>query len=257
MSKGLGLLLIGVEGIGKTTFASEFPKPLTCFSIYESGFEDFMEMGIISPKFNENLYCDSYGEMIVRLNRCQSKTIVIDSLSGYQSLLFEDLTAKPPYNGDKDKFYDYYKGPRLVAPPFANDFCNILENKRRQGHHIVVLAHDRTTSIKNPRGLDYTASDISVDEGIREIFKHWAPNILYMTLDPGIDTVTKELKGVPKEARMKEDDVRIIFTRKSLVHSAKNKLNLPTVIPMGSSSEEAYDNFVKHLPPYYKEQLSE
>lgn len=256
MAKGLGLLVMGVEGVGKTTFASEFPKPLTCFSIFESGFEDFMEMGIISPKFNEHIECDSYGEMIVKINRCQSKTIVVDSLSGYQSLLFEYL-IQTNYNGDADKFYDFYKGPRLASPPFANTFCNHLENKRKQGHHIVVLAHEENSLFHNPRGLDYNKSEIAIDKGIREIFMHWAPNILFMALDPGIQAISKEHKGVAKEAKMREDDVRVIFTRKSLVHSAKNKLNLPSVIPMGETSTEAFDNFVSYLPDYYKQQLAE
>lgn len=254
MSKGIGLLVIGTEGVGKTTFGAEFPKPIKAESLYESGVEDFIEMGIFDPKLVHNTNHDNYHELMLSIKNATEPTLLIDSTSGYQRLLF-DYIIETKHDGDEDSFYAYYKGPRQEAPKYASDFCNLLENKRRQGQHVIVLAHAKDTTVKNPRGVDYTTTDIDLDEGIREVFKKWAANILFMTVDAGISQVTKMKNKVATEAKMMEEDLRVIFTQKSLVHSAKNKLNLPPVIPMGSSPENAYDNFCKHLPPLYKDQL--
>lgn len=254
MSKGIGLLIIGTEGVGKTTFACEFPKPIRVESLYESGVEDFIELGKMNPKSILNTQHDSYHEMKISVTRSTEPTLVIDSTSGLQRLLF-DYIIQEDHDGNADSFYAYYKGPRQEAPKYASDFCNLLENKRRQGQNVIVLSHAKDTIVKNPRGVDYTSTDIDLDEGIREVFKKWAANILFMTVDPGIERVTKTVKNQATEAKMKEDDLRVMFTQKSLIHCAKNKLDLPPVIPMGSSSEQAFENFCQYLPPLYKDKL--
>lgn len=254
MPKGIGLLILGTEGVGKTTFACELPKPIDGYSLYESGLEDLIELGKVYPKFTTNTNCEDYHKFLLDIKKSTASTLIIDSLSGYQRLLFDYIT-ETKYEGDVDAFFSYYKGPRQEAPKYASDFCNILENKRRQGQHIVVIAHATDVLVKNPRGLDYTTTDLDMDQGIRDVFKKWAANILFMTVDPGISRVTKEVKRVATEAKMLDEDLRVIFTTKSLVHSAKNKLDLPQVIPMGHSAEEAYENFCSHLPPLFKDQL--
>lgn len=38
MPRGLGLILFGIEGIGKTSFALQFPKPLMIMPLKEPGY---------------------------------------------------------------------------------------------------------------------------------------------------------------------------------------------------------------------------
>ena len=254
MTKGIGILLAGTEGVGKTSFASEFPKRIDCFSIHETGFEDLIELGDISPKFSTDHQITNYSELVQGVSRSSASTIVVDSLVGYERILTEHVCRKE-YEGDIQKFLDFYKGPRKSCPPYATEFWEILEHKRRSEKHVILISHVKAETFKNPRGLDYTTLDLDLDEGIRSVFKKFMANILFMDLDPGIDRVTKTVKGKATEAKMKEGDSRVIFTQKSLTHTAKNKLKLPVVIDMGSSSQEAYENFVSFLPPIFKDQL--
>ena len=240
MAKGIGLLIIGTEGVGKTTFSYEFPKPIRIESLYESGAEDFLEAGVFDSKFTVNTNHDNYHELVLSIKKSTEATLVLDSTSGFQRVLF-DYLIETKHGGNEDDFYAYFKGPRNEAPKYASDFCNMLENQRRKGQHVIVLSHAVNEVVKNPRGVDYTTTDIDLDKGIREVFKKWAANILFMTVDPDIDSVTKTKDRKATEAKMKDDDLRVIFTQKSLVHSAKNKMNLPPVISMGSSPTEAYD----------------
>lgn len=255
MTKGIGLIVCGTEGVGKTSFAAEFPKPITCFSCPgDTGMEDLIDLGEVNKQFVTNINCESYGDVSIGITRCDSKTIIIDSLLGYQHLLFQQV-CDDKYEGNFERFYDYFKGPRQEAPRYAQEFCTKLENLRRQGKHIIVIGHVKDETVHNPRGLDYRRTDLDIDEGIKSVFKKWGANILFMTTDPSIERVTKKVSGTASEAKMKDEDLRVIYTRNSLVHTAKNKLNLPIVISMGQSSEDAYENFVERLPPLYKEQL--
>lgn len=254
MPKGISLLIVGTEGVGKTSFAAEFPKPIDFYSMSETGCEDLIDLGKISDQFVTDYVIDSFQELLTRIRNSQARTIVLDSVSGLQRVIF-NYCASEDYGGDYDAFLDYYKGPRQQCPAYADQLCSLLENKRREGVHVILLAHTKVETIKNPKGLDYTTFEIDADEGIRSVFKKYMANILFMDLDPGTERVTKSLKGKAIEAKMKDHDIRVIFTQKSLTHTAKNKLDLPLVIPMGDSPEEAYDTFVDKLPPLFKDQL--
>lgn len=252
--KGLGLLLAGTEGIGKTTFAAEFPKKLTCLSIRETGMEDLIELGEVPDIFVTNINIENWSHLVSCVRSCKDQTLVLDSGSGLQRVLF-DHVCQERFDGEYDEFMSYYRGPRQDCPQYLDRLCSDLELQRSKGTHLIVLAHSKVETFKNPKGLDYQTMEIDMDEGIRSVLKKFMANILYMDLDPGIERVTKSQKKQAVEAKMREGDVRAIFTQKSLTHVAKNKLGLPVVIPMGTSSEEAYDNFVAELPQMYKEEL--
>ena len=256
MPRGLGLLIYGTEGVGKTSFALQFPKPLKCLSINEAGFIDLADVGEI-PEGAKNVEITSWPQLRSQLKTdCPEKTIVIDSGSGLQQLLFEHVT-EAVYEGDTESFLSYYKGPRMHCPQQASELTMLFENLRAKEKNVLFLVHDTTEKVQNPRGIDYDTVDLEMDKGIRDVFKKWAQCILFMGLDPNIARITKSDKTrSPIEGKMQDDDIRIMFTTKSLVHSAKNKLHLPPVIPLGSSAPEAYKNFVSKLPPNFKEVLS-
>ena len=254
MVKGFSAIFYGSPGVGKTTLAMEFPKPIDCFSCHETGLEDLIDIGEVDPKYCRNINVKDYGTLLPSLNRSDARTVVIDALNGLQRLLF-DYCIQNDYGGSFDEFMDYWKGPRQIAPRYATALCSTLEELRHKGTNVIILSHETTNLVHNPKGLDYTESTLDIDDGIRTIFTKWASNIIYMTLDPGIEQVTKKVKGTATEAKVKSDDVRVFFTQASLVHAAKNKVKLPSVIRMGSNSEEAYDNLVSQLPEVYKEIL--
>lgn len=257
MTRGLGLILYGGAGIGKTSFALQLPKPLKCITIPpECGYVDLEDLGRV-PEGCENLKCDTVPRILQELKKSvkSDKTVVIDSGSGLQLSIF-DHSIKEDYDDNDKEFYAYSKGPRMSCPRYADMVCTEFENLRDAGVNVVFICHEKKSTIKNPRGLDYQSVDLDMEEGIREVFKKWAQAILYMCLDPNMERVTKMVNKKAIEGKMKDDDVRVMFTTKSLVHSAKNKLGLPILVDLGDSEQEAYANFVEALYPNFKEFLS-
>lgn len=254
--RGLGILAYGGEGIGKTSWALRFPKPVICLSCGETGYEDLQLINDV-PDGCENINITNYAQIDAILKETESGTIVIDSTSGIQKLIFDYICATE-YRGDREKFLAYYKGPRRDSPPVLQhtlDLCNVIRNK---GVHVVFLGHVATEAQPNAFGPDYLSHilrmDNGTDTGLRSTMTEFAQAILFMTLDVNIDraVTTDRNSKLVLEGKAKTNDTRVMYTTKSTSHSAKNRLALPPLILLGDSADEAFENFWRKLPPYYQ-----
>src|SRR5690606_39020004 len=112
MTRGLGLVFYGGEGIGKTGTALQFCLlgPLTCFSIGESGYSD-LELIDEVPDGCINVNIHTWTDLRNNIKKINEGVIVIDRLSGLQKILFEHV-CKTVYNNNWDDFTSYWKGQR-------------------------------------------------------------------------------------------------------------------------------------------------
>lgn len=97
--KRLKVLLYGVSGVGKTTFAASFPKPL--FLDLESGMMSTLRVGeVMRYPSDPNRDITSYSQVkefynLVRKDcNPQYQTIVIDSVNELQVLVAQNVVAK-------------------------------------------------------------------------------------------------------------------------------------------------------------------
>ncbi len=265
--RGLGVMDYGIPGIGKTKWALEWPKPLYCFSLGETGFADFEYTGDLPPGctgFTPPDY-ESFYNMLVQIINSKEKprTIVIDSVSGFQQMFFDWLITSAVKNNQfasiaesTQKFWAYFKGPRAEAPNAVPQFTAILSAFLNSGVNIVLLGHKKNETEENEAGADHMKAVIDLDVGIRNCFYKWAPNIFYMTLNATITTATKSggfgANQTILEGKTSGVAERWMYTSTNPQNDAKNKLNLPSIITMGQSSKEAFDNFWKLVPAVYK-----
>lgn len=259
---GLKLVFYGGEGIGKTGLALQHAMlgPLKCLSTPgETGFEDLEIVGEV-PEGCVNVDVGSWEELVKETKNCEEQVLVVDGLSGVQKMLF-DYVCKTVYNGiweGRDGFTSYYKGQRVDSPPYLESYMCILDKLRASGTHIILIGHMVTATEPNTLGADFLSHVIDMDQGdkggIRSIITKWAQAILFLNIDVAITraTETDRSKQV-MEGKAKDDDNRLIYTTKAPGHSAKNRLKLPPVIPMGHSAEEAFKNLWKHMPQAYQD----
>ncbi len=136
-------VVYGVEGIGKTTFASHFPKPL--FLDLDKGSQR-MEVDRISPASWLDL-------MKVLEDICQEKdlpysTIVIDTADMAAKMCTEYVCR---INGDKKNIEEFGYGKGYVV--LAQEFAMILikaEMLIEAGYNVVFLAHAMQRTITKP-----------------------------------------------------------------------------------------------------------
>jgi hypothetical protein len=258
--RGLGLVFYGGEGIGKTGTALQAAVlgPLTCFSIGESGYEDLAIVEEV-PNGCKNVYIESWEQLMTETKKITEGVIVIDSLSGIQKILF-DYVCRTVYNNDWDKFTSYWKGQRVDCPVFLDNYLHLLDALRHKGVHIILIGHMVTTTESNTLGADYLSHVIDMDQGdkggLRSSITKWAQAVLFMNIDVAITRATDLAKDrTVLEGKAKDDDNRLIYTTKAPGHSAKNRLKLPPIIPMGSSAKEAFCNLWSKMPQPYQDLL--
>jgi len=261
MTRGLSLLPYGDEGVGKTSFCLQFPKPLYCFSIgNEHGYEN-LEMVSDIPDGCTNINITSYNQLLknlVDLPKCS--TIVIDSVSGLSDIFKQDIlrTRYKEYNNPEQAYASFSEGDRQHMPDYCNELCNRLTLLNNRGIHTLLIGHARIEDAKNVNGHDYKTKVLDMEKWSRAVLVKWAAAVLFMTLDAEV-VATKEWKKKVTEAKVQadvlEDSDRIMYTCKHLSHSAKNLLKLPPYISLGESAEEAYNRFVSKLPSVVQENL--
>jgi len=268
MPRGLGLLIYGTEGSGKTSFAlqaAEYLGKTHIINVKETGSLDLMEVNLDNfalDNIEKTTDVTRYEDIINGIAQPYPLTI-IDGVgaSGLQALLF-DYVCRKEYNGQwegKDGFNSYWKGQRVSSPPMLRQLMDRIDFYRSEGRHFILIAHAVTESVTNALGADYLAFSPDLDQGpqdgCRSVLTKWAQAILFMTIDINIATATEREKHTERtiEGKASQETVRLIYTTKGPGHSAKNRLGLPEIINMGKSSKEAFGNFFKNLPAIYKQ----
>lgn len=259
---GIGIILTGDEGIGKSSLAAQFPKPILGISAKESGFLDLVYSGEIKPDDIEQEEVEDWGSLLSLLKEPgDASTVVVDSLSGVGQFMKEDILQKiyeGPLSDRLKAFGSFSEGWRIHAPTWAERMTERLTKLRTDGVNVILIAHNRNETVKHAVGQDYEASVIDLEKWPRAVFTKWAQAVLFMTMDFGTKG-TKKWKGKVTEAKVEEelDEAvdRVIYTTKHPSHSAKNRLGLPVSIPMGDNAAEAYYNLVSEFPPIIQEQL--
>lgn len=248
--RGLTLIIYGIEGIGKTSFTLEFPKPLNIAPIREPGFDNLDTVGDV-PKGVIPLRLKNYEDLLVAVEACQAKTLVIDSLSGLQEFLVKYVT-RVYYDNKPQKFDAYYSGLRQTCPRVIADLIDLLNFKADQGTNILLTAHRQVDVDPDASGPDTKIQTLFGDIGVMGPFLKWAQAILFMSGRKNIDTVTKSAGYGDNvkilEGKASSEVSRLMYTSFSGNHVAKNLLHLPPVIAMGRSPKESYGNFLAALP---------
>ena len=261
LKRGLSPIFYGTEGVGKTTLALEFPKPLLFLSVKENGFENLDLVGDI-PEGCDNEEIETFPHLIQKLKKDarEYQTIVIDSISGVQQLVGADIikTVYASKDNPEASFASFSEGFRVHGPMWVEKLTNELTLLNSRGITTVLIGHVKQETIKNPHGNDYNASVIDMESWPRAVLKKWASMIGFMTIEADI-MVTKRWKQAVTESKVSGDPDdeagRIMYTVKNLSHESKNMYHLPPVIQLGNSPKEAYKNLTDCFPAHIKEAL--
>ena len=270
MTRGLGLLVYGTEGVGKTSFAlqaADYLGKTHVISAKETGTLDLLELNLDNfniANIEKQTEATRYEDIINGIAQPYPLTIIDGTgASGLQALLF-DYVCRKDYNGvweGKEGFNSFWKGQRVSSPAYLRQLMDKIDFYRSEGRHFIFIAHAITEKVTNELGADYLISapdlDQGTSDGCRSVLTKWAQAILFMTVNVDIATATKREKftDITLEGKASQNTARIMYTTKGPGHSAKNRLGLPEIIPMGRSSKEAFENFFKTLPSIYKQNI--
>lgn len=219
-SEPLTVLLYGVEGIGKSTFGANAPKPIFLDGEGGSGNLDVARFPV--PQTWEEV------KEAIRTLTVESHefgTLVLDTLDWMEPLIWDFCCKRDKQESIES--YGYGKG-YIAALDEWRVFLAALERLRKaKPMHVVLLAHSWIKSFKNPEGEDFDRYELKLNAKAGGLLKEWPKAVLFANYETIAvkDQRTKRVRGV-------DTDARLVYTRRRAAYDAKNRFNLPESLPL-------------------------
>lgn len=216
-------VIYGCEGVGKSTFASKFPKPL--FTDLEGG-TAHLDVPRISDLNTWETLLSCIDELIA--DKQGFKTFVLDTADWAERLCIEFLCKKYKKTGLED--FNYGKGYQYLAEEYARMLAN-LSKLQNSGMHVLVLAHSTIKKLELPEeNGTYDHYELKCSRGVSPLIKEWADGLLFANYRTYIQS---SASGKGKAVGGKE---RVLYTEHTSFCDAKNRWGLSGVLPLSFDS---------------------
>jgi hypothetical protein len=212
------IVLYGPEGIGKTTFAAQFPAPV--FIDTEGGTKTMDVQRFDAPKkWEDVLEAVKY----VEKDPGVCKTLIIDTADWGEMLCIKYTCEKGAVKGIED--FGYGKGYVYLAENFK-ELLTELDKLIALGINVVITAHAKMRKFEQPDEMGaYDRWEMKLSKQVAPMLKEWGDMVLfanYKTL------VIEDDKTKSKKA---QGGKRVMYTTHNPCWDAKNRYGLDECLP--------------------------
>lgn len=218
------VVIYGPEGVGKSSLANNFPKPL--FIDTEGSTTELDTDRLPRPSSWQMLkqQIDWYKQQIGRF-----ETLIIDTIDWAESLCNQQICASHNVKGIED--IGYGKGYVYSTEEFGR-LLNMLSDVVDQGSNVVLVAHSQIVKFEQPDEMGaYDRYQLKLGKGTGSrtaaIVKEWADMVLfinYKTYSVAVDDQGRRHKA--------QGGTRTMFTTHHPAWDAKNRFDLPDELPL-------------------------
>jgi hypothetical protein len=210
------VVIYGVESVGKTTFAAQFPAPL--FLDIEGG-----TAHLNTDRCEINSWAELNGAL-KEVAASDYQTVIIDSADWAERLCVEDLLASTKKASIED--YGYGKGWVMVAERMSR-LLTALDSLIAIGKHVVLLAHSKVQRVEPPDLMTaYDRYELKMSKQSSPLVKEWADELWFFRFK------TKVVESENGKAKGTGGKQRIILTTHSAAYDAKTRSGLAEELPM-------------------------
>lgn len=213
----LKVVVYGPEGIGKSTFAAQFPSPLF---IDTEGSTKHMDVARTPKPTSWPLLLELVREIIHDTRLCS--TLVIDTMDWADLLCSRYVCDK--YQKKSIEEFGYGKGYIYLMEEFGG-LLNLLGELVERGVHVVVTAHAKMRKFEQPDELGaYDRWEMKLSAKTAPLVKEWADMVLFANYKTyAVKTEGGKVKGQGGERRM--------YTTHHPCWDAKNRFGLSPELP--------------------------
>jgi len=172
IGSALKCVVYGPEGIGKSTFASQFPDPIF---IDTEGSTKFMDVARTPSPSSWAMLIEQVQYFKSHPQEC--RTLVIDTADWAEMLCINDICAKKQMTSIED--IGYGKGYVFLEEEFGR-LLNLLEDVVGAGINVVLNCHAQMRKFEQPDELGaYDRWELKLEKKTAAIVKEWADIILF------------------------------------------------------------------------------
>jgi hypothetical protein len=244
------VLLYAVEGYGKTSIGAHALDPVIIMA--EHGYETLLGRGLVPAV--PAIAVDSWQGTLDVLDQLAQdkhdrKTVVIDSTSAVERMAVEHVVATE-FNGDRGNkgFQDYGRGYGSLANHWVK-FLQRLTRLRDLGMDVLILAHAKAESFKNPEGADFRRYVPAMYHGesasVREPTKQIADALLFGNFESIVELTARDASRNIAEQKGKGVGLaqRIVHAQRRDAADAKNRHGIPPSYYLSDTPEQAAAEF--------------
>lgn len=215
------VVVYGPEGIGKSTFAAQFPEPLF---IDTEGSTDNMDVSRLDKPSSYTMLKNEIAW--VKANPAVCKTLVIDTTDWAESLVIADVCAQHGKKGIED--FGWGNGYTYTKEEMGR-LLNQLGELVDLGINVVLTAHAQMRKFEQPDEMgSYDRWELKLGKKTSSqtapLVKEWADMVLfanYKTVVMTADNGKKKATG----------GQRVLYTQHHPAWDAKNRHGLPEEMP--------------------------
>ena len=217
----LSVLIYGIDGVGKTTFGAQAPKPV--FISAEEGTE-LLDVA----RFDAITTFRQVEEVVegLTLENHDFQTLVVDSVDWLEPLIWKDVCDTNSWKSVEDAGFG--KG-YLAALTLWKTFLGQLDRlKREKKMNIVLIGHSELKTFHDPNHLEsYDRYQLKLNAKASALLREWVSSVLFSAFHVA---VSKD-KNAPKAKAFSNGD-RLIYTTRTPAYDAKNRFSLPEELPL-------------------------
>ena len=218
------VVIYGVEGIGKTTFASRFPDPVF---IDTEGSTKFLDVKRFDAPTSWTMLL-SQVDYIIQNKPC--KTLVIDTVDWAEKLCYDSVCATNRWGSIESPGYG--AGYRYAYEEMGK-LINKLSDIAATGIHVVITAHCALRKFEQPDEMGaYDRYEMKLQNSQKcstaGMVKEWADCVLFANYKT---YVVKDGDGKNAKSKGQGGTKRIMHTTRHACWDAKNRYGLPDELP--------------------------
>lgn len=223
------LVIYGVGGIGKTTFAAGATKPIFLFT--EEG-QGSLDVARFEPRPDDPVL-RTWEELIEGCQALYNEqhdygTVVLDSMDFAEPLLWRYVSEK--YKKANIEAFGYGKG-YVYAVDEARilfQWLDALRNDRNMA--IIIIAHNETKKFESPDAETYDRYKLRLQDRLAHYIHDWSDVLLFANYKT---TVVKDDEGFNRDRKRGVGvGERVMFSEERPAFWAKNRYGLPFELPL-------------------------
>ena len=245
------IVLYGVEGWGKSTFAAHAESPVIIMARDETGIQRLVDSGRI-PADVPVAAVTTWADLLATLdsliaNPQGRKTVALDSLGSFERLCHEEVCRRD-FNDDWTErgFESFGKGAKAGAAEFLKVLAR-LDRLRGMGITTILLGHSAVLAFKSPGTADFDRYVCDVNQKHTwPMIARWADAIYFGKFESVVvgnkNDVTRKGKGIGGTER-------VLYTQRRDAWDAKPGYSVPEVIEIPDDHTKAFSTVWQHINP--------
>jgi len=215
------LLIVGVDGVGKSTFAANAPAPI--FIGTEDGTDHLSVARFPAPDSWQDVL-DAVDELTIGEHEFQ--TVVLDSLDWAEPLLWAHICERERVKSIEEVGGGYGKGYGVAIDEWRKLIAALERMQRAKGVGVITIAHSFIKKFQNPEGNDFDRYTLKLQDKAAGLWREWSKGVYFANYETfAVADKAKRVRGVSSGARL-------LYTARTASYDAKDRYGLPEKLPL-------------------------